>query len=191
MQRAVQKLKNRRAVGLDALCAELIKNGPPELHSIIADVFNKAMSLGEDLELGLAKLITLPKPGKTPGPVKNIRPIALLPLLRKILSLITLARIFHAVDGYLSHSQAAFRLRRSCADIVWAHRWLAAKALRYKVLVHILGLDMSRAFDTIDRAKLLQIIEGIPGLSNDACRLIRVLLANTSLQVVFNGIMVL
>ena len=70
---AINKLKNRKAVGLDSLSAELVKNGPPELASIIADVFNKAISLGEDLELGLAKLITLQKPGKPAGPVKNIR----------------------------------------------------------------------------------------------------------------------
>ena len=55
------------------------------------------MSLGEDLELGLAKLVTLQKPGKPVGPVKNIRPIALLPLLRKIISLITLARIRYCI----------------------------------------------------------------------------------------------
>ena len=55
---AIKKLKNGRAVGLDNLCAELLKNGPSELPGIIADVFNKALALGEDLELGLAKLIT-------------------------------------------------------------------------------------------------------------------------------------
>jgi hypothetical protein len=189
VQRAVKKLKNRRAVGLDGLCAELLKNGPSEMHSIIADILNKAMPQGENLDLGLAKLVTLPKPGKPMGPVKNIRPIALLSLLRKILSLITLGRIRYAIDKYLSHSQAAFRQGRSCAYIVWAHRWLTAKALRYKVLIRILGLDMSRAFDTIDRSKLLTILECIPGMPRDAGRLIRVLLADTSLQVEFNGIL--
>ena len=92
VEKAVKKLKSRRAVGLDGICAELVKNAPPIIHSILADVINKAVENGEDLELGLAKLVTLPKPGKAIGPVKHVRPIALLPLLRKILSLITLAR---------------------------------------------------------------------------------------------------
>ena len=58
--------------------------------------------------------------------------------------------------------------------------------LKYRILVHILGLDMSRAFDTIDRVKLLGILDGISGLTDDDRRLIRVFLANTSLQVEFN-----
>ena len=48
---------------------------------------------------------------------------------------------------------------------------------------------MSRAFDTIDRTKLMSILERIPGMTDDHRRLIRLLLANTSLQVQFNGIM--
>ncbi len=62
-----------------------------------------------------------------------------------------------------------------------------AKTLRYKALVHILGIDMSQAFDTIDRAKLLDIIRNIPNINNDDFRLIHFLLANTTLQVQFNG----
>ena len=102
VETATKRLKNRRAVGLDGLCAELLKNGPPEIYGIIANVLNKAMELGEDLGLGLAELVTLPKPGKPTGPVKNIGPIALLTLLRKLLSLITLARIIPTVIQYLS-----------------------------------------------------------------------------------------
>jgi len=182
-------LKNRKAVGLDNLNAELIKNGPPELANIIADIFNKSISQGEDLELGLAKVITLQKPEKQVGPVKNIRPIALLPLLRKILSTVTLMRIRGSAEQYLSPAQAAFRKNRCTSDIVWAHRWLIAKTLRYKTTVHILGLDMSRAFDTINREKLMDILETIPGMTNDDRQLIRILLSNTSLQVSFNGLL--
>ena len=185
---AIRKLKNGRAVGLDNLCAELLKHAPPQMPSMLADVFNKAFALGEDLELGLAKLVTLPKPGKPVGPVKNIRPIALLPLLRKVLSLITLARIRGPVDLYLSPSQAAYRPGRSGADIVWAHRWLVAKSMRYKVAIHVLGLDMSRAFDTINRSKLMSVLESVPGLTDDDRRLVRILLANTSISVHVNGI---
>ena len=103
-------------MGLDGICAELVKNAPPIIHSILADVINKAVENGEDLELGLAKLVTLPKPGKAIGPVKHVRPIALLPLLRKILSLITLARTRPSFDRFLSPDQAAFRPGRVTGD---------------------------------------------------------------------------
>ena len=58
------------------------------------------MANGEDLGLGLGKLKTLPKPNKPIGPVKNVRPIVLLPLLRKLLSLIILERIRLPVDFF-------------------------------------------------------------------------------------------
>ena len=137
----------------------------------------------------MGKLVTLQKPGKPAGPVKNIRPIVLLPLLRKLLSLIILERIRKPVNEFLSPSHSGFRSGRSCADVVWAHRWLIAKTLRYKVVVNILGIDMSRAFDTIDRAKLLLILESIKGLSEDDRKLIRIMLSNTSLQVQFNNVL--
>ena len=75
----------------------------------------------------------------------RIEPIAMLPLLRKVLSLITLARTRVAFDLFLSPAQSGFRQGRSCCDVVWAHRWLTAKVHRYKTIIHLLGLDMSRA----------------------------------------------
>ena len=48
---------------------------------------------------------------------------------------------------------------------------------------------MSRAFDTIDRGKLIGILKTIPNITCDEIRLITVLLANTTLQVQFNGIL--
>ena len=48
---------------------------------------------------------------------------------------------------------------------------------------------MSRAFDTINRSKLLAVLECVPGLTDDDRQLIRILLANTSVRVCFNGIL--
>ena len=72
--------------------------------------------------------------------------------------------------------------------LMTAHRWLIAKVHRFETIIHILGLDMSRAFDTIDRAKLIEVLHSIPNVLDDDVRLIRVLLADTVLHVHFNGI---
>ena len=116
---------------------------------LLARIIIGSLTHNEDLELGLGILILLQKPGKPCGPAKNIRPIVLLPLLRKIVSLFTLDRIRRPIDAYLSQSHSAYRKGRSASDIVWAHRWLIAKVSKYRVMLHILGIDMSRAFDTI------------------------------------------
>jgi len=100
-----------------------------------------------------------------------------------VLSLVVLRRIRDKVDIYLSASQAGFRRGRSTSDIIWAYRWLAGKATRYQKVLFILGLDMSRAFDTINRAKLMRILREDVKLDEDALRLIQSLLADTNLKV--------
>ena len=101
-------------------------------------------------------------------------------MLRKTLSLIVLSRIAPKVDDYLSSSQSGFRRGRSTADVVFGYRWLCAKAQRHRVTVEFLGIDLSRAFDTIRRDKLLDTLQTF--LDESELRMIRFLLADTSLQ---------
>ena len=125
-------------------------------------------------------LILVQKPGKPTGPLTSLRPIVLLSVLRKTLSLIVLSRIAPKVDEYLSSSQSGFRRGRSTADVVFGYRWLCGKAQRQRVTVEFLGIDLSRAFDTIRRDKLLDTLQSFLGESE--LRMIRFLLADTSLQ---------
>ena len=80
------------------------------------------------------------------------------------MSLVVLERIEKKVELFLSQSQCAFRKGRATLDAIWAHRWIAATATRYNVPVHILGSDASRAFDTISRSRLMEILENEDGL---------------------------
>ena len=57
------------------------------------------------------------------------------------------------LENYLSKNQSAYRKGRSTTDVVWAHRWIAAKAQEQAITVHITGIDMSSAFDAIYRDK--------------------------------------
>ena len=71
------------------------------------------------------------------------------------------------------------------ADVAWTHKWLAAKTLQEKINITITGIDMSAAFDTIDRATLLNILETI--IEEDELRLVRFLLSNTYLNIRIGG----
>ena len=178
---AIKKLNNNRAPGLDNVQAELIKNTHALIIEEITQMYNKTFAMAEHLDIGNGNLILLQKPGKLPGPVAHLRPIVLLPVLRKILSLITLERVREKVDNYLSQSQAGFRPCRSTADIVWTHRWLTGRIDKYKEQYTILGIDMSSAFDTINRSKLLTVITTF--LPEDEVKLIRFLLSDTTLTI--------
>ena len=162
------------------LPAEFLKCSAELISHTIANIFNDALQHHELLDIGKGVLILVQKPGKPTGPLTSLRPIVLLSVLRKTLSLIVLSRIAPKVDEYLSSSQSGFRKGRSTADVVFGYRWLCAKAQRHRVTVEFLGIDLSRAFDTIRRDKLLDTLQTF--VDESELRMIRFLLADTSLQ---------
>ena len=137
------------------------------------------------LDINKGVLVSIQKPGKEKGPLKNQRPITLLTTMRKLLSILTLNRIREATERHISQTQSGFRPNRSTADVVWTHRWLAAKANLVKENFFITGVDMSAAFDTINRQTLLGIIKSF--LQEDEIRIIRFLLSNTTLEPKIKG----
>jgi hypothetical protein len=181
---ALQRLNNNRASGPDEVAGELWKYCTDIVCAPLADIFNQALEEGQPLDLGEGILIPLQKPNKQKGPLTSIRPIVLLSTIRKALSLIVLSRISERVNTYLAPSQSGFMSGRSTADIVWCDRWLAAMTQRFKWSCELLGIDMSRAFDTINRLKLIQVMDTI--IDADEGRMIRLLLANTILSIRIN-----
>ena len=176
---AIHQLRNNRAPGLDGVKSEEIQCLADTHRKTLAKMFNEMFKQKQHLDIGSGKLILLNKPNKKKGPLENLRPIVLLSAIRKVLSIITLNRIRPHIEQYLSPSQSGFRRHRSTGDIVWAHRWLKARTQKYKEEFSILGIDMSSAFDTICRTKLITTLNSF--LDKDHIRLIRTLLANTTL----------
>ena len=180
IQRAISKLNSGRACGHDDLPADLLKSTADLIAPSIATIFNDALEHHEPLDIGKGVLILLQKPGKPVGPLTSVRPIVLLSALRKTLSLIVLSRIATKVDNFLSPSQSGLRRGRSTADVVFGYRWLCAKAQRQRITIEFLCIDLSRAFDTIRRDKLLEVLQSF--LDEPELRMIRFLLAATSLE---------
>ena len=177
-------MKNNRATA--DIPAELIKYAPECAHQCIATALNNMFEKHVDINIGEGTLIPLQKPKpKTVGPVKNLRPITLLKIIRKLLSRATTTRIAPKTKTYLSKSQSAYRDGRSTSDIVWSYRWIIAKAQEVQIKIYIIGIDMSSAFDTIDRSKLVQIVESF--LDEDEARIVRRLLSNTTIEVRVKG----
>ena len=153
VERAVNKLKNNKSPGCDNINAELLKYGPTIVFDIIANILNKAAETGDKpIEISLGHLVPLPKPDKPKGPVKNLRPIILLSVLRKVLAIIIVNRTFETIRKEIKVTQAAYSPGRSTTELVFTFKTLIEQAVCAEDLtVHLLLLDMSRAFDTIDR----------------------------------------
>ena len=175
-------MANNKAPGKDNINIELIKYGPKKLQKEISDILNSIFENNiNEIKLGTGILLPIPKRNKTQGPIKHLRPKTLLEVLRKILSKIFMNRTGDKINSYLSESQSAYRKSRSTTDVIWAHRWMIAKAQAEQITIFITGIDMSSAFDTIHRDKLLKIVENI--LNEDELRILRVLLADTTLEI--------
>lgn len=69
-------------------------------------------------------------------------------------------------------------------DAVCAHRFTVSQSLYYKRLSYVFGTDLSKAFDTIIRSKLMEVLSTF--LDNDDLRMISVLLSKTSMKLQFN-----
>ncbi len=186
IQAAIAKLRNRRACGEDQIFAEHLKYGGESVTRCITKIFNGIFEQHEHLHaIGRGLLLPLNKPGKQKT-VDNTRAITLLNIIRKTLSIAVLQRIYPDIENYLSPSQSGFRRNRSTADVVWSYRWIDAIAKRYEDKFNIMGIDMSKAFDSIYREKLMTILEeAVPDPSNR--RILRYLLSNTTLQPKLNG----
>ena len=183
VEKAVNKLKNNKSPECDNINAELLKYGPTIVFDIIANILNKAAETGDKpIEISLGHLVPLPKPGKPKGPVKNLRPIILLSVLRKVLAIIIVNRTFETIRKEIKVTQAAYSPGRSTTELVFTFKTLIEQAVCAEDLtVHLLLLDMSRAFDTIDRGILLNDLKEI--FEPDILHLISLLLVDVQIQV--------
>lgn len=183
ISKAASKLKNNKSAGCDNIKAELIKYGPDTVYSHIAELLNEVAKTGhypEELKTG--HLVPLPKPGKPKGPPKNLRPIILLSVLRKILAICIIQRTFDRIRNRIPISQAAYSPGRNTTELVFAFKILAEKAItssNYET--HLLMLDMSKAFDTIERGTLIEDLKEI--LNPDEVHLISILIKDVKLAV--------
>lgn len=182
---AISAIHNGRATGSDGIAGEYIKYGGEAMAQQVVSLVNNIFITKRLVpELCEGILIPLNKPGK-PKLVSNVRPITLLNSIRKLISVMLLNRIYPDVEKYIPPSQCGFRRHRSSVEIAWTYSWLKAISGRYKRVFYIMGIDMSTAFDSILRDKLLFVLKRI--VKEDEYRMIRLLLANTTLRVRVNG----
>ena len=120
------------------------------------------------------------KPGKPKWPIKNLRTITLLSILRKILAN-CLKKRYNTPHVEIPPTQAAYRHGGSTTEHVFATKILAEKAITSQcyIILHLM-LNMSKTFDTVDRAIPLKDLKTI--LDPDELHLIKVMV-NTELTV--------
>ena len=124
---------------------------------------NRTFETGEPIEeLQLGILTPLQKPGKKKGPHENIRPIILLSVIRKVLTICMIKRIWDRISDAITTEQAAYQPGRGTTEHIFAVKMIAEKAITSNdYTAFLMLLDMSKAFDTVDRELLFNHLEKI------------------------------
>ena len=114
---------------------------------------------------------------------KNYRPVSLLSVVSKVFEKLVNNRIVDHLENYglFSDFQHGFRSSRSTADLLTVMSNRIARAFNRSAATRAVALDISKAFDRVWHAGLLQKLKsyGIPG---QICGLISSFLSNRQLQ---------
>ncbi|BHF79977.1 hypothetical protein SprV_0702310100 [Sparganum proliferum] len=158
--RVVQQLSSGKALGLDAIPAEVYKHGGPQLMDHLTALFQRMWRQGEvPQDFKDATIVHLYKRKGNRQVCDNHRDISLLNIAGKIFVRILLNRLInHLEQSVLPESQCGFRRHRGTTDMTFAARQLQEKCQEMRTHLYSTFVDLTKAFDTVNREGLWKIM---------------------------------
>jgi len=167
LRRCARSQANHKATGMDEIPAEILKC--TEVLQLLVQLFNKALIrdeptaplTDEDLppQFFDAILVALYKKGDVED-TNNYRGIVLMSYVAKLFHLFLMHRVRAALDPWLSPTQNAYRPSRGCQQHCVAAGLLHQHAQRHPDYeLHMVFVDFSKAFDSLDRGAMRTILE--------------------------------
>ena len=166
---SIEQLTTGKSPGEDGIPPEIYKHGGPAVAERVLDVFIKIWEEGEVVQAFKdAAIAHLYKNKGDRNCCDNHRGIALLCIAGKVLARLMLNRLIKHIDkiGLIPESQCGFRPNRGTSDMTFTLRQLQEKCRLQGVDLHLLFIDLTKAFDTVNREGLWRILEkaGCPKL---------------------------
>ena len=163
---AIKGLKNNKSPGPDGIPGEIFKKGgyilKQQLHQLLLQIWEDG-NVPQILKDG--NIITLYKKKGDKSICGNSRGITLLSVAGKVLTRILLFRIIeHLTESTLPETQCGFRKERSVTDMIFTVKQLQEKSREHRQDFFMAFIDLSKAFDTVNRSILWKLLEkcGIP-----------------------------
>jgi len=161
---AIENLKSHKSPGIHQIPAKLIKAGDKtnhcEIHKLIISIWNKE-GLPEEWKESI--IVPIYKKGDKTD-CSNYRGISLLSTMYKILFNIPLSRLIPYAQEIIGDHECGFRHSRSTTVHIFCIRQLLTKKWEYNEAVHQLFIDFKKAYDSVGREVLYNILIefGIP-----------------------------
>ncbi|KAJ4441977.1 hypothetical protein ANN_11841 [Periplaneta americana] len=149
VERAIKKLNDKKAPGIDAISANIIKNIHTSCADLFVSIFNKCMSLQVFPDCWkIANVKIIPKPHCHNRTANAYRPICLLPVMGKLLEKLIIDRIMYNLynTNMLKGNQYGFTPQKSTEDAVLHVVNWANQTLRRRQFGLLISLDISGAF---------------------------------------------
>lgn len=185
LKSALKTCRNRKAPGSDEINMELIKYAPERFLHRFLNFLNICWKCGHiPEEWQTAIVVPIFKKGDRKD-CSNYRGISLLNTGYKVYSKIITKRLNVIADTMLMEEQNGFRSNRSCIDSVFSLSQIIEKHREYNIPTCIAFIDYEKAFDTVKRDKLWEILieRGIP---KHLITTIQCLYKNTTIKIKLN-----
>ena len=185
---ALRELKNGKAVSVDGIRNECLKSSGPKMRELLRVYMNDILSTrAVPQKLNNARVGLLHKSGdrRSPG---NYRPIAVSSPFLKIFTVVFNKRLTKVIEDnrLLDDAQFGFRANRSTTEAVWILEQLIHKAKVEKTDCYLAFVDMSKAYDRVDRHHLLGELKR-RGLGGCLTKILESMMDDDSLQFTVNG----
>ncbi|KAG0415201.1 hypothetical protein HPB47_007649 [Ixodes persulcatus] len=166
---ALSSARAKSAPGPDQVTITALRNLPSGAMKELLDTFNKVWMEGElPAEWKRSTVIPIPKPGKTPHAIANLRPISLTSNLCKVLERMVIARLqwIFETAGALHPMQTGFRPHMSTQDsLLMIYHDLYERRLFKSQPRTLVTIDLRKAFDSVPHSTLVAAAQrrGIQG----------------------------
>jgi len=164
--KAVSKLKDGKATGMDGCAAECVKKGGATVIEWLVRLFNVCFLSGVvPSEWCEACIVPLYKGKGDKYDCGSYRGISLLSVIGKLYGRVLIDRISGATECAIGEEQCGFRRGRGCVDQVFAVRQVCEKAIEKGKEVFFAFMDLEKAYDRVDRGALWDVmrIYGVGG----------------------------
>ena len=188
VRKVASSLNNGKAFGWDNIPSEFLKNAPDFAFSVMASLFNKIKNTGKLPEGWNCGRITLVHKRGMRAKLGNYRPITVLVSLSGFFSKLLNGRLIDVVETHnlLGEAQNGFRKGRCGADNIFVLNTILLKAKSMKEKVHLGFVDISKAYDSVNRDILWRKLEKI-GINGAFLETLKALYSGDSVRCLFNN----